>query len=714
MNILLRLSMASSIVFINASCSLFPQNDMKNDKENDEENIFFQNEFETPHHTFPFDKVKLEDYLPAMREGFKRHDSEIDNIINNNEPPSFENTIVALERSGEFLSRVQSVFYNLLSAETNDQMDQLANEISPEETQHSNNISLNEKLFQRVKNVFSQRDSLPLTPEQKTLLQDTYDSFVNHGANLEGQDRVKYKELSQKLSLLELQFGQNVLNATNQYKLVIDNSEKLKGLPASVVEAAKQRATQKGVEGWCFDLTYPSYVPFMKYADNRELRKELYMAYNTKSVKGEFDNRQNVKDIVSLRLQIANLLGYRTYADYKLKDRMAENKENVYKLLNELLEAYQPVAVNELKEVQDYANRSGLNATLMPWDWSYYSEKLKDEKYNINDELLRPYFELEQVKKGVFGLANRLYGLSFRRNDSIPVYHPEVEAYEVFDENNRFLAVFYADFHPREGKSGGAWMTEYLCQHIDDKGVNVRPHISIVTNFSRPTDSTPSLLTFDEVTTFLHEFGHSIHGMVANTTYASLAGTNVHRDFVELPSQLMENWAFEKEYLDSFAKHYKTGESIPMDLVDNIRKSANFNTGYATLRQLSFGFLDMAWHTIMSPFEGDIIEFEKEAWKRSQILPSVEGTSMSVQFNHIFSGGYSAGYYSYKWAEVLDADAFAVFQKEGIFNKETAYRFRHEVLEKGGSEHPMTLYKRFRHGEPSIEPLLRRNGILKN
>ena len=688
---------------------LFSCNDNKSNMES--ENIFFQ-EFNTPHQTIPFDKIKLSDYCPAFREGIKRHDAEIDAIVNNPEAPTFENTIVALERSGEFLSRVQYTFYNLLEAETCDQMDSIANEISPEETEHSNNISLNEALFQRVKYVYDRKDSLNLTEEQKTLLQKSYDSFVDHGANLQGEDRNKYRELSQKLSLLELQYGQNVLGATNQYKMVVTDEKQLEGLPVSILEAAKERAKKKGVEGWCFDLTAPSYVPFMKYANNRELRKQLYMAYNTKALNGDLDNRPVVKELVNCRLQIARLLGYKSYAEYRLKNRMAENKENVYKLLNELLTAFKPVSQKEIEEVQQYAKEHGADFTIMPWDWSYYSEKLKDEKYSVNDEQLRPYFELERVKSGVLGLATKMYGLTFKKNPSIPVYHPEVEAYEVYDEDGSFLAVFYVDFYPREGKRGGAWMTEFLCQHVDEKGVNIRPHISIVTNFTRPTDSTPSLLTFDELTTFIHEFGHSIHGMVANTTYASLAGTNVYRDFVELPSQMMENWAFEKEYLDGFAVHYQTGEPIPAALIEKIRRSANFNTGYATLRQLSFGLLDMAWHTLEEPFEGDVMAFEKEAWKAAQTLPSVEGTLMSAQFNHIFSGGYSAGYYSYKWAEVLDADAFAVFKKEGIFNRKTAERFRREVLEKGGSEHPMKLYKRFSGHEPTIEPLLKRCGVV--
>lgn len=688
------------MLLFNASCS----------KDNMENNVFFQ-EYNTPHQTIPFDQIKLSDYMPAVKEGILRQEKELDAIVQNPESPTFENTIVAMERSGKFLSRVQYAFYNLLSAETSDEMDSLANEISPIETEHSNNITLNEKLFARVKAVYDQKDSLSLTAEQLMLLNNTYDMFVDHGAGLSGADKEKYRELSQNLSLLELKYGQNVLNSTNQYKMVVTDETRLAGLPEAQKEAAKERAKQKGTEGWCFDLTAPSYVPFMKYAQDRELRKTLYMAYNTKALEGELDNRPVVKELVNTRLQLAQLMGYKTYAEYVLRNRMAEKTESVYKLLNDLLVAFKPTAQKEYDEIQAFDKSKGADFQLMPWDWSFYSEQLKDEQYNVNDEMLRPYFELENVKKGVLGLATRMYGLTFKKNDSIPVYHKEVEAYDVYDKDGSFLAVFYTDFHPRDGKRGGAWMTEYSCQYVDEKGSNVRPHISIVMNFTRPTDTVPSLLTFDELTTFIHEFGHSIHGMVANTHYESLAGTNVYRDFVELPSQMMENWAFEKEYLDGFAVHYQTGEKIPAELVEKIRKTANYHVGYATLRQLSFGFLDMVWHTIDAPFEGDVMAFEREAWKETQVLPSVEGTLMSSQFNHIFSGGYSAGYYSYKWAEVLDADAFAVFKKEGIFNQETADRFRKEVLEKGGSEHPMTLYKRFAGHEPTVQPLLERSGI---
>ncbi|MCQ2194629.1 MAG: M3 family metallopeptidase [Paludibacteraceae bacterium] len=673
----------------------------------------FLTKYDTPHGTIPFDKIRLDDYLPAMREGMRLQNEEIAAIVKNSDAPTFENTIEAFEHTGEVLSKVQYAFYNLLSAETCDEMDSIANEISPEETEHGNNIYLNNELFDRVAAVYAQKDSLALTAEQQMLLSNTYDAFVKRGATLDSAQKEQYRELSKELSLLELQFQQNTLKATNAYQKVVTDERQLAGLPDGIKEAAAQLAKDKGQEGWLFNLSYPSYVPFMKYADNRELRKELYTAYNTKATEGDIDNKPVVKKIVNCRLRIAKLLGFKDYASYVLQKRMAENKENVYDLLNNLLTAYKPTALNEVAEVQKYAKEHGADFELMPWDWSYYSEKLREEKYSINDEQLKPYFELERVKKGVFGLATRLYGLRFEKNSDIPVYHPEVEAFDVYDEDGSFLAVLYTDFHPRDGKRSGAWMTEYKCQSRSADGTDNRPHISIVMNFTKPTDSTPSLLTFDELTTFLHEFGHSIHGMVAKTTYESLAGTNVYRDFVELPSQLMENWAYEKEYLDEFAVHYQTGEKIPAELVEKIRRAANFNTGYLTLRQLSFGYLDMAWHTLNADFDGDVRDFELKAWKETQVLPSVEGAIMSVQFNHIFSGGYSAGYYSYKWAEVLDADAFSVFQKEGIFNKATASRFRNEVLAKGGSEHPMTLYMRFRGQKPTIEPLLKRNGIVK-
>ncbi|HRF92579.1 MAG TPA: M3 family metallopeptidase, partial [Bacteroides graminisolvens] len=635
---------------------------------------------------------------------------------NTPDAPTLANTIVAYEKSGKFLDRVTTVFGNLRSAETNDDLQKIAQKMIPLLSEHSNNISLNEKLFQRVKAVYKQKSKLSLTIEQAKLLDDIYDGFVRRGANLQGEARNKYRELSKKLSTLTLQFGENNLKETNNFQLVLTQKEQLAGLPEGIVEAAAQTAREKGVEGWVITLHAPSYVPFMTYASNRELRKELYMAYNTKCTKdNEFNTLEIVKDLVNTRMQIAQLLGYKSYADYTLKERMAENSKNVYKLLDQLLDAYTPTAKAEYNEVQELARSTqGKEFRLMPWDWSYYSDQLKNKKFSLNDEMLRPYFELSNVKEGVFGLATRLYGITFRKNSEIPVYHPDVDAYEVLDKDGSFLAVLYTDFHPRAGKRAGAWMTSFKGQWIDDQtGENSRPHITLVMNFTKPTESKPALLTFDEVNTFLHEFGHGLHGIFANTHYESLSGTSVYRDFVELPSQIMENFAVEKDFLSTFAKHYQTGEIIPDTLVQRIIDSSNFNVAYACLRQVSFGLLDMGWYTRTTPFTGDVKAYEQKAWEKAQILPVVEGTCMSAQFSHIFAGGYSAGYYSYKWAEVLDADAFSLFMQKGIFNQEVAQSFRNNILSKGGTEHPMTLYKRFRGQEPSIDALLIRNGIKK-
>ncbi|MDD3211005.1 MAG: M3 family metallopeptidase [Bacteroides graminisolvens] len=679
------------------------------------QNPFFE-KYNTPHQTVPFDKIKNEHYEPAMLEGIKLHEAEIEAIINNPEAPTFANTIVAYEKSGKFLDRVITVFGNLRSAETNDDLQKIAQKMIPLLSEHSNNISLNEKLFQRVKAVYKQKSKLSLTIEQAKLLDDIYDGFVRRGANLQGEARNKYRELSKKLSTLTLQFGENNLKETNNFQLVLTQKEQLAGLPEGIVEAAAQTAREKGVEGWVITLHAPSYVPFMTYASNRELRKELYMAYNTKCTKdNEFNTLDIVKDLVNTRMQIAQLLGYKSYADYTLKERMAENSKNVYKLLDQLLDAYTPTAKAEYNEVQELARSTqGKEFRLMPWDWSYYSDQLKNKKFSLNDEMLRPYFELSNVKEGVFGLATRLYGITFRKNSEIPVYHPDVDAYEVLDKDGSFLAVLYTDFHPRAGKRAGAWMTSFKGQWIDDQtGENSRPHITLVMNFTKPTESKPALLTFDEVNTFLHEFGHGLHGIFANTHYESLSGTSVYRDFVELPSQIMENFAVEKDFLSTFAKHYQTGEIIPDTLVQRIIDSSNFNVAYACLRQVSFGLLDMGWYTRTTPFTGDVKAYEQKAWEKAQILPVVEGTCMSAQFSHIFAGGYSAGYYSYKWAEVLDADAFSLFMQKGIFNQEVAQSFRNNILSKGGTEHPMTLYKRFRGQEPTIDALLIRNGIKK-
>ncbi len=679
------------------------------------QNPFFEN-IHTPHDTVPFDRIAVEHYAPAIRRGIECQNEEIDTIVNNLEPANFHNTILALEKSGQLLHRVEVVFDNLLNAETNDAMQELAKELMPLLSEHANNITLNERLFERVKTAYEQRNDEPLTAEQRKLTEDTYEGFVRSGANLQGADKEKYRELSRQLSLLTLQFSENNLKETNDYQLVLTDEAQLKGLPQSAIDAAAETAREKQQEGWVFTLHAPSYVPFLTYAADRDLRKEIYMAYNTKCTHANACNNLDiVKQLVNTRLALAQLLGYKDYATYKLERRMAQNSANVYHLLDQLLEAYKPTAQKEYAEVQALAREEqGADFTLMPWDWGYYSQKLKDRKFNLNDEMLRPYFELENVKKGVFGLATRLYGITFQKNPDIPVYHKDVEAFDVFDKDGSFLAVLYTDFHPREGKRSGAWMTSYKEQWIDEKtGENSRPHVSLVMNFTKPTQDKPALLTFGEVETFLHEFGHSLHGMFANTTYASLSGTNVYWDFVELPSQFMENFAVEKEFLHTFARHYQTGELIPDELVQRIVDSRNFNAAYACLRQVSFGLLDMAWYTRTTPFEGDVMAYEKQAWARAQILPSVEGTCMSTQFSHIFAGGYSAGYYSYKWAEVLDADAFSLFKKQGIFDQKTAFSFRENILSRGGTEHPMTLYKRFRGQEPTIDALLIRNGIKK-
>lgn len=669
--------------------------------------------YSTPHGTTPFNEIKLTDFEPAIREGMRIENEEIKKITDNPEKPNFENTILALEHSGKLLDRVTTVFFNLISAETNDEMDAIAEKLMPELTEHSNNISLNQILFERVKCVFDEKSLAKLSPEENRLLEKTYDGFIRNGANLNEKDKETFRKLSSELSVLTLKFSQNHLKETNRFELCITNSEDLEGLPESAIEAAAHAAKEKGKEGWIFTLQAPSYIPFMKYSTRRDLRKQMYMAYNTQCTHDdEFNNSDIVRQLVNKRMELAQLLGFETYADYVLKKRMAEKSENVYKLLNELLDAYSPTAHKEVEEIRQLAKESeGENFELMPWDFSYYAEKLKNKKYSLDEEALRPYFELENVKKGVFGLATRLYGITFRENKEIPVYHPDVQAFEVFDEDGTFLAVLYTDFHPREGKRSGAWMTSYKEQWIEDDGTNSRPHVSVTMNFTKPTTDKPALLTFSEVTTFLHEFGHALHGIFANTRFQCMSGTNVYWDFVELPSQIMENFAVEKDFLNTFARHYITGEIIPENLIKGIIESQNFNVAYACLRQLSFGLLDMAWYTRKEPFEGDVKEYEKKAWERTQLLPQTDETCMSVQFGHIMSGGYSAGYYSYKWAEVLDADAFSVFKENGIFNRDIAQSFRDNILSKGGTEHPMTLYKRFRGQEPGIEALLKRNGI---
>lgn len=687
-------------------------------------NPFFNyKNWDTPHGTYPFEEIKTEHFMPAFEQAFAEGYAEIDSIVANPEAPTFENTIVALDEAGEMLNCVAGCFYNLTHSETNEQLQALEQELSPKMSEYSTSIILNEGLFARVKAVYEQRDQLTLTADQKELLQDTYDSFANNGANLDAEAKEKYRELTSRLSKLTLTYGQNVLKATNAWTKLITDEALLQGLSDDTKAMMKANAEKKGEQGWLLDLKPTTYRPVMEDLDNRALRQELYTAYNTRCIGGEFDNTQIIVDIVNTRLEIAQLFDKCNYAEKSLVKTCAENQENVYNLLNQLRDSYMPAAKNEVKELQDYAKELGFEGELQSWDFSYYSKKLKDAKYAISDDLLRPYFELETVKQGVFDLANRLYGLTFKLNKDIQVYNPEVSAYDVFDADGNFLAVYYTDFHPRDGKRGGAWMNDFQPQYVRN-GVDHRPHIVNVMNFTRPTADKPALFTYDEVETFLHEFGHALHGMLSRCTYASQSGTNVPRDFVELPSQFNENFLGEKEFLDTFAKHYQTGEPMPQDLIDKIKAAQNYHAAYACVRQLSFGYLDMAWHTITKPFapKGDlqqaVIDFGNEAMAQVQVLPDVAGTQMQTAFTHIFSGGYAAGYYSYKWSEVLDADAFSVFKAAqatngSIFDKESADKFRMHVLEKGGTEHPMTLYRRFRGGEPSIDALLERDGIKK-
>ena len=677
-------------------------------------NPFFE-PYGTPHDTAPFDRIRLEHFEEAFMEGIRRDNEQIEKIINNPEKPTFDNTIINTEEDEgyyDLLSRVSTVFFNLLSAETNDEMDALAQKMQPILTQHSNDVRLNPKLFERVRYVHLHHRKL--TPEEKMLLDNCYDGFVRSGALLDEAGKEHLRQLTEEASILSLQFSQNLLKEQKAFTLDISEEALLDGLPETAREAAALTAKEQGKQGWMFTLDYPSYLPFMTYSTQRELRKQLYMARNTICTHDNSENNIAIcKRLINLRREIAQLLGYKTYADYVLKRRMASNARNVYSLLDHLIDAYKPTAVKEreeLKKLFEKENKS-LTSKMKPWDSGFYSHKLQMKKYNLDAEMLRPYFELKNVIKGVFGLANRLYGITFKENKDIPVYHPDVKAYEVFDKDGSYLAVFYADFHPRKGKQGGAWMTEYQGQYIDRKGENVRPHVSVVMNLTKPTEDKPALLTLGEVETFLHEFGHSLHGMFANTRFESLSGTNVWWDFVELPSQFMENFAIEKEFLRTFAFHYQTGEPLPDELIRRIVKSRNFMAATACLRQVSLGLLDMAYYTKKDEFKDDIIPFEKKAWKKAILGEQLPDTCMTVQFSHIMAGGYAAGYYSYKWAEVLDADAFSVFKKRGIFDPKTAQSFRDNILSKGGTEHPMTLYKRFRGGEPTIDALLKRNGI---
>ena len=685
--------------------------------------FFHYKEWKTPHGTYPFNEIKAEHYMPAFEEAMKQGLADIDAIVNNPAAPTFQNTIEAYEKSGEMLTIVAGCFYNLTSSETNEQLQQIEMELSPKLSDYSSTIRLNEGLFRRIKAVYDQRGKLKLNKEQQKLLDDIYESFANNGANLSPEDKQTYRELTARLSQLTLTYGQNVLKATNAWTMLLTREADLAGLNDDTRALLRANAEKKGLEGWLLDLKPTTYRPVMEDLDNRDIRRELYTAYNSRCIGGEFDNTQIIIDIVNTRLALANLFGKQTYAEKSLHKTMAETPEQVYKLLDQLRESYMPAAKQEVEELQQFATANGFYATLQPWDWSYYSKKLKIEKYSVSDDDIRPYFELEAVKQGVFGLAKRLYGLTFKENKAIQVYNPEVTAYEVFDEKGKFLAVYYADFHPRDGKRGGAWMNDFQGQWMDGKKDH-RPHIVNVMNFTRPTADKPALFTYDEVETFLHEFGHALHGMLTRCQYSALSGTNVPRDFVELPSQFNENFLGEKEFLDTFAKHYKTGEPMPQELIDKIKRAQTYHAAYACVRQLSFGYLDMAWHTLSAPFAVPadlttaeaVIKFGNDAMRPVQVLPDVPGTQMETAFTHIFSGGYAAGYYSYKWSELLDADAFSVFkaaqQKSGtIFDKKAATLFRKHILERGGTEPAADLYRKFRGGEPTINALLERDGI---
>lgn len=674
------------------------------------DNPFLNKTFGTVHETVPFDKIRFEHYEEAMLEGMKRDDADIERIVRNPEQPTFENTIIP--KGDRTLTRVSNAFFNLISADTNDEMDALAQKMSPLLTEHSNKIMLNSDLWQRVKAVHDNHRTLE--PEEQTLLDNMYQSFVRHGALLSDEDKQRFARLQTELSQVTLQYQQNMLKDTNAFQLHLTEKSDLSGLPESQVEAAALAAKERGLEGWVFTLHAPSYGPFMTYTDNAEFRRQMYMARMTICTRdNEANNLPLIPHIVNTRRQLANILGYETFADFILEKRMAGDIAHVRNLLNDLLEAYMPKAREEMEEVTALARRTeGPDYEMRPWDFSYYSHKLQMEKYNLDSEMLRPYFELSQVKQGVFGLATRLYGITFHLRQDIAVYHPDVEAWEVQDKDGSYLGILYTDFHPRSSKQSGAWMTTYKEQWIDeDDGGDSRPHASVTMNFTKPTETKPALLTLGEVETFLHEFGHSLHALFSKVRFESLSCTNVYWDFVELPSQFMENYSTEPEFLATFARHYQTGEPLPQELIDRIILSKNFMCGYACVRQVSLGLLDLAYYTLKDDFRGDVMQFEQEAWKACQLMQPVKGTCMSVQFGHIMSGGYAAGYYSYKWSEVLDADAFSVFKAHGIFDKETADRFRNEILSRGATEPPMTLYKRFRGQEPTIDALLRRSGI---
>lgn len=672
-------------------------------------------EWNTPFQTPPFNSIKTEHYKPAMLYAIEQAKQEVNAIIVNRARPDFENTIVALERAGGLLNRISGVFFNINECMTSDQLQQIYMEIIPDLTAYGNDVSMNPLLFAKVKEVYDQRDDIALTTEQRMLLEKTYKSFIRSGALLEGAAKEEYRKVSEELSMLTNQYQMNVLAEQNAFFLNITNKKDLAGLPDYVIAAAREEAKARKQKGWTFTLQYPSFSPFMQYADNRDLREKMWRASAFEANNNnDKDNKEIARKIANLRLRMAQLLGYSSYAEYALEERMAQNPQTVNKFINDLFEASMPFAEKEVKEVQDYANAHGFVGQIQRWDFSYWSEKLKNDKYAMDPNMFKPYFKLENVKKGVFDLADRLYNIEFRENKQIEKYHPDVTVYEVYDKaDGKLLAVLYMDFFPRESKRSGAWMTAFREQYIDENGNDVRPLIQLVCNFTKPTSKEPSLLTFDEVNTFLHEFGHCLHGIFASGTYQSISGTSVYRDFVELPSQIMENFATEKEFLDMFAVHYKTGEKIPQELIDKLIASQRYLAGYMSVRQLSFGMIDMAWHTITSPYTGDVIAMEKNAIAKTELMPVVENSVMTTSFGHIFAGGYAAGYYGYKWAEVLDADAFAAFKEKGIFNREVSTSFRKNILSQGGKKHPMELYKAFRGHEPTNEALLRRCGFIK-
>jgi peptidyl-dipeptidase Dcp len=668
-------------------------------------------EWNTPFATPPFHLIEISHFKPAIEEAIHSAAEEINLIADNTELADFENTIASLDRAGEILGRITSVLFNLNSAETSKTLQEVTQEVSPLLTRFSNDITLNQKLFERIKSVYESKEISDLNTEQKILTERKYRNFMLGGAGLKEAERTRFREISEELATLSLKFEENILEETNSFELHITEKEDLAGLPESLAEMAKAEAEMRKKEGWIFTLHFPSYIPFMQYSENRTYREIMFKAYSSRAYRGnQYDNSQNALKIANLRLEIARMLGFSTFADMTLGDRMADTPEKVRSFLEELYKASQPAAIRDFGQVSRFAESLAHKGSIERWDWAYYSEKLKKNLYNIDDEILKPYFSLEKVESAVLGLATALYDIRFIRNTNIPVYHPEVKTFEVYDQDNSFLAILYIDYHPRPGKNGGAWMTSYRDQKVE-KGTEIRPLISIVANFTRPSETRPSLLSFNELTTLLHEFGHSLHGMLTRCTYEGLSGTSVARDFVELPSQFMENFALEKEWLDTWATHYVTGEKIPAEIISKIKEASAFNEGYACLRQLSFAFLDMAWHTMTDPVDKDISDFEKKAMSKTELFPPVDGLNMSVSFGHIFGGGYAAGYYGYKWAEVLDADAFSYFTETGIFNSQTAASFRKNILEKGGSDKPHDLYVRFRGKEPSIEALLKRSGL---